>query len=811
MADKKLSERYSEHLTEREMHITIGKNDFGEVFPQGNVIGIEKISQCLKKAGGKPKKCELNDFSSGGKGSAEPEYIITMKKSPTTIIVIECKANVQKHETDKHNCPEGYAVDGALYYAKFLSKEYNVIALGVSGTSVENYKVSTYYWGKDKEIPEELVRGKNSLYEPEQYLNMLKGQRVIKELSLNQIRYTALNMHEKLREIKVSERNKPIMIAGILIALNNEEFCNDYRNITSFSTLLKVVTETIIEELRAYGVQQSKIDYIINAFKVFSENTKFKSIEFNKDGSLLWYIEELENKIKPMMDNADSTIDALGVFYHEFIKYSGGDGKGLGIVLTPQHLTEFMCELANVNKNSKVVDICCGSGSFLVTAMSKMFEKANKQEIDEIRKNRLYGIEFDTELYVLALANMIIRKDGKSNLYHGDCFDKNIINKLKKENINVGLINPPYSQKDKEELEFVENLLDILTVGGTGVVVVPMSCAIGTKFKETRKRLFEKHCLKAVFSMPEDIFYPTGTNVCVMVWEAHVPHDSTQETFFGYYKEDGFIKKKKVGRVDVNNRWKDIKKEWITLYRNKDVVDGLTARKCITDSDEWLCEAYMKTDYSQLAQNVFQQSVNDYYAHIIKSNNNSEKLINTDDWKEFSFERLFGKKVSRGTRLTKIDRVKGEIPLVTAGFLNEGISSNINNPEMERYCNCLTIDMFGNCFYRGYVFNADDNILILKNEEFSKYTYLFLASVINTSKYKYAYGRQYRQKDYRRDYIKLPILYMKEKTQNSYLLDTGGDKIPYIDKRKKYSSYGYVPDFEYMDNYIKSLSYSDMI
>ena len=79
---------------------------------------------------------------------------------------------------------------------------------------------------------------------------------------------------------------------------------------------------------------------------------------------------------------------------------------------------------------------------------------------------------------ICQLRGMIIRKDGKSNIYKGDCFHKSITNELKKKNINIGLINPPYSQKDVVELEFVEHLLDILTIGGTGVVVVPMSCAI---------------------------------------------------------------------------------------------------------------------------------------------------------------------------------------------------------------------------------------------------------------------------------------------------------------------------------------------
>ena len=119
--------------------------------------------------------------------------------------------------------------------------------------------------------------------------------------------------------------------------------------------------------------------------------------------------------------------------------------------------------------------------------------------------------------------------------------------------------------------------------------------------------------------MPDDIFYPTGTNVCVMVWEAHTPHDSTQETFFGYCKEDGFVKRKKLGRIDVLGRWESIEKQWLKLYRNRDVVDGLSARHAVTHNDEWLCEAYMQTDYSKLTVLDFQNTINDYLAYLVKS------------------------------------------------------------------------------------------------------------------------------------------------------------------------------------------------
>nr|WP_278680005.1 hypothetical protein [Clostridium paraputrificum] len=103
-----------------------------------------------------------------------------------------------------------------------------------------------------------------------------------------------------------------------------------------------------------------------------------------------------------------------------------------------------------------------------------------------------------------------------------------------------------------------------------------------------------------------------------MVWEAHTPHDVTQETFFGYFKDDGYVKRKKLGRIDALDKWSTIKKEWLNLYRYRDIKDGLSARHCVSSTDEWLCEAYMKTDYSILTQNDFQKTVNDYLAYLVK-------------------------------------------------------------------------------------------------------------------------------------------------------------------------------------------------
>ena len=628
-------ESYTEQLTMSEMSFYLGENDFGYVYPQGNVIDITKIKDALKTAGGKPKDCDLSDYAKGGTGRAKPEYIITLKNDPSTLIVIECKKTVRNHQSEKLNKPNSYAVDGSLYYSKFLKHEYNIIAIGVSGTEKSKSSVDVYYWPKGQDTPLRQKKLHNIFLTPENYLNAIIGEKISKSYSLDEIRETAIDFHNKLRTIKVTERQKPIFIAGILIALEDKDFAKDYINLSSFNFVMAALSNAIDNVLDVSDITKQKKENIKSSFKSISQNEKLKSIPVGTDNSITWYIEQLEMKIKPMMNNADSSLDALGIFYHEFVKYSGGDGSGLGIVLTPQHLTEFMCELAEIDENSYVADICCGSGSFLVSAMNQMFKKTSDPlKYENIRKHQLHGIELDPDLYVLAIANMIIRKDGKSNIIHGDCFNSSTIKamqssvkkqinhdgKITEENIGLtaGLLNPPYSQKDIVELEFVEQLLKLLVRGSKAAVVVPMSCAIGTRFKDVRKRLFDKHTLKAVFSMPDDIFYPTATNVCVMVWEAHKPHDSSVQTFFGYCKDDGFVKRKKLGRIDAFGFWEGVKSSWMRLYKNSEEKPGLSAKKEVKHSDEWLAEAYMSTDYTTLNKSDFEATVRDYFSHLVK-------------------------------------------------------------------------------------------------------------------------------------------------------------------------------------------------
>ena len=150
------NEQFSEAFVLKEMRCNLGENEFGKVYPQGDVPEVSIIEKLLKKAGGKPKECDIDDYTQGGRGKAKPEFILTFKKDSSTIIVIECKRSIKSHESENRNKPKDFAVDGALYYAKFLKERYNVIAIGVSGSKKDESKVSTFYWQKGHDEFKEL-------------------------------------------------------------------------------------------------------------------------------------------------------------------------------------------------------------------------------------------------------------------------------------------------------------------------------------------------------------------------------------------------------------------------------------------------------------------------------------------------------------------------------------------------------------------------------------------------------------------------------------------------------------------------------
>lgn len=222
---------------------------------------------------------------------------------------------------------------------------------------------------------------------------------------------------------------------------------------------------------------------------------------------------------------------------------------------------------------------------------------------------------------------MLLHKDGKSNVEKGDCFL--LLSKLKDKNIDRLIMNPPYSmgkknkddedeiESDKPELDYLIASLEVIKTNGIAVIILPTSCALGTKWKEQRIKLMNNHTLKAVFTCPSELFYPTAVNTCIMVWEAHVPHSG--KTYLCDWKNDGYYKKrlgkKNTIRVSDTSQWISKKEKWINDYKNK--INGVLVE--LTPEISWLYESHMKIDYNKLTQQDFEKTINDYLAFLISN------------------------------------------------------------------------------------------------------------------------------------------------------------------------------------------------
>ena len=133
-------------------------------------------------------------------------------------------------------------------------------------------------------------------------------------------------------------------------------------------------------------------------------------------------IDEIDREINGFMVT-HKYVDTVIHFIVELLRYANND-KVLGIVLTPPHITELLAELADVDKNSVVIDNSSGTGGLLISAMKRMLidAKGDKDTEKSIKENQLIGIEFQDDIYTLLISNMIIHRDGRTNIYWGDCF-----------------------------------------------------------------------------------------------------------------------------------------------------------------------------------------------------------------------------------------------------------------------------------------------------------------------------------------------------------------------------------------------------
>ena len=556
-------------------------------------------------------------------------------------ILVECKNKFSKWKKEKI---QKQLQDYVRYEKAYSDKKIVAILVETDGDDV-------WVWhGQSVIIDDEHKKSDESIIKTfEEYENLCFGKVNDKIKVVDSIKI----LNEKLHSDGVNEKLRSQFVGTCLLALKNGL---TYKNVSATidpntgSNLSpeKVVINNIKSILSGLLSKSGDITDLNKAGKLSVLNNKVLD---DQDIATLTYeeikgiLEFIDSNIVPYINDKNTAgQDLLNVFFTTFNKYVGKSDKNQAF--TPDHICDFMSKAVGVNKNSRVLDPCCGSGAFIVRSMTDAMDDCETElDRENVKKNQIFGIEYEDGAFGLSSTNMLIHGDGNSNVVQASMFDR--AEWIQDKNINIVLMNPPYNAtkkfcdpqytkswdaKKKEDpskgFHFVEWVARHVPSTCKIAVLLPMQAAIGNTgdIKKFKKKMLENYTLDAVFSLPNEMFYPGASAIaCCMIFDLSQKHErANRDTFFGYFKDDKFIKRKGLGRIeqtdqDGNSLWQKTEAEWLDLYKNKREVPGLSVMHKVTCDDEWLAEAYMETDYTKLTVGDFERTIRDYYSYLIKS------------------------------------------------------------------------------------------------------------------------------------------------------------------------------------------------
>ncbi|WP_379146278.1 class I SAM-dependent DNA methyltransferase [Paenibacillus sp. sgz500992] len=588
----------------------------------------------------------------------KPDFHIEVYSIP---VVIENKLNTNKLIATTKNglrmddkSISNYAVNGAVYYAQNMiaSDKYNeVIAIGVVGDSEDDVSIAVYYVFGSSAEPKLMSSYTNfnflenkktfdsfyeeaTLSEKEKHRILIDSQELLKKHANN------LNVLMNNHNIPVDQR--VVYVSGMLLAM--QDVLNKNGEVKAIGLIpedlkgdqyeedrdgMRIVKQ-ITKYLTTKGIPESKRILMLGSFReaISLDKDRDELTDLDKKVSTLingkasvtkqvfTYIYEY---VYSAIDGTAGHLDIMGEMYSVFLKYALGDGKEIGIVLTPPYITKMMSQILDVNMDSHVMDLATGSAGFLIASMETMIQDAEKnygkktteakEKIKKIKERQLLGVELNAKMFTLASTNMILRGDGSSNIQKGSSFDRppELYEKFR---ANKLLLNPPFTFEENG-MPFIEHGLKFMRKGGLAAIIIQDSAGNG-KASKTNKRILKNNTMIASIKMPVDTFQPSaGVQTSIYVFEAGKPHNFEMDTVkFIDFRNDGH-KRTLRGNLEIDHpteRYQDIVKIFRlgkNASKNKDFhnelwnLEDVYIEDLITNSGEdWNFEKHKVNDTS---------------------------------------------------------------------------------------------------------------------------------------------------------------------------------------------------------------------
>lgn len=824
----------------------------------------------LKKLKDYNVKSSMSDYMKEAlKGSAktkkktnfgQPDFHIEKYKIP---VIIENKLGLKKLisqtkegiKTDENSIRD-YAVNGALYYANQMigsGKYKEVIAIGVAGDNEENIKIIIYYvYGNSiKSIKKmttyetlDFLENKRSF--DDFYKNCILTEEEKHRIlisSRSELQKCAMELNKLMHNHNITAPQRVLYVSGMLLSMQdiyrNEEKIKDGlipENLKGLQVEQEKDGEIIYRQINNFlqnkSIEKEKKDLMMKSFGEISkdsqrdETTEIDGIignildeEASINKQIFTYI---FNNIYLSIDGLAGHLDIMGEMYSEFLKYALGDGKELGIVLTPPYVTKMMVQLLEIDKDSKVMDLATGSAGFLISAMELMIENANLsygkdttkalEKIKEIKKEQLLGVELNAEMFTLAVTNMILRGDGSSNIKKGNTFKtpSSLYENFRADKL---LLNPPFTFEENG-MPFIKFGLSKMQKGGLGAIIIQDSAGSG-KAIQSNIEILKKHTLIASIKMPADLFIPmAGVQTSIYIFKAGIPHDYEKTVKFIDFRNDGYKRtKRNLNEVDNPSvRYQDI----IKIYKagknakvNTDLwnLEDIYVEDFISKmGNDWNFEQHKKFDTKAQIKN-FKEGISSYLSwevsnilknknllsnkNILKEAENLEQdfISKGGTWKEYYIEELFNKIKTNKLPYKALD-LEGKndeeycLPALTAGVENQGLAYFVPKENATILKNVISVSANGAntgiMFYQPHDFTVlqDSYAIEYKDEELSEKMYLYLLVALQKSiRYRFDWSNKAGWEKIKGEKITLPFYngkisfeYMEEYIQKIEML-----------------------------------------
>lgn len=579
------------------------------------ILGFDEKDPEIKQGTG-----QITTFNQlGFKGiSDKPDGWYLPDDKQDIAIILETKSEKEDVFSDKHFAE-------LVKNVEIASRQYKrIVGILYNGVDVRVIKYT-----KDGKQYEEVGDVAKTLQNKRYYIALFKENKINKQLiySLTKKINDCLHVQFGIKNLY----HRMIITACALVA---KRYGAMLEKGMEYSLMTSSILNTLSKSLAKDRKQNLKLDLLVEVYSEIKMNMTNNQEAI--DNFITW-VSEISDCVNSDYWNGE---DVMGIFFNEFNRYKKKSESGQ--VFTPDHITSFMYRLIEVNQHDRVLDATCGSGAFLVKAMCNMVKEVggvNTSEAMAIKSSQLFGIEFDREIFALACANMLIHKDGKTNLEQLDTRTDEACKWIKGKNITKVLMNPPYERK-YGCLNIVENVLKSVPAGTKYAFILPdKKLEKDGADKKYGNKILKSNTLTTIIKLPENLFFGVGVTTSIFVFEAGKPQNG--RNIIGYYiEEDGLETVKNQGRQDIKDRWQEKEDYWIAairdgedaLYGTRQIINPLEhlSYQMPTAPFEIFEEDFIKTmmDYEMFQRRI---DVKDFNEKVMKSVLYSSTIKENDD------------------------------------------------------------------------------------------------------------------------------------------------------------------------------------